>query len=291
VDAQRVDASLHRFVVERIHHLLIVEPPWELGGRQRIADRVGLPGVGLVDLDRPVDLLHPAGLLWGDDAVRQQAARAREVVDEFAGLDDLLVGQKPPAWVIERRATQERQIGVAVVVDLFHIVLELVAGERGDALLLHLRVPVLARKIRQTQQLLVIEVVAHEMGLDVEDKLAGEALRARQHQLGLAGLGGRDLEDITVDVVHCEERRRHAAARVQELPAAQAEAIAVHVGELVDPRLDPLLRGALRGREILSVGDDLGGNRGSSRCRLGARDEALFSFTKPTAHRSPPLLE
>jgi hypothetical protein len=24
--------------------------------------------------------------------------------------------------------------------------------------------------------------------------------------------------------------------------------------------------------------------------RLGAGDEALFSFTKPTAHRSPPLL-
>ena len=220
----------------------------------------------------------------------KQAARAREVVDEFARLDDLLVGQKPPARIVERRAAQERHVGVAVVVDLFHIVQELVAGERGDALLLHLRVPVLARKIRQTQQLLVIEVVAHEMGLDVEDELAGEALRARQHQLGLAGLCRGDLENIAVDVVHGEECRRHAAARVQELPAAQAEVLAVQVSELVDPRLDLLLCSALRGREILAVGNNLSGDRRCRRCRLGTRDEALFSFTKPSAHRSPPLL-
>src|SRR5262245_65074368 len=92
------------------------------------------------------------------------------------------------------------------------------------------------------------------MGLNVEDELAGEALRADQHQLRLAGLGGRDLENIAVDVVHAEECRRHAAARVQELPAAQAEVLAVDVGELVDPRLDLLLRVALRGRKILAVG-------------------------------------
>ena len=114
-------------------------------------------------------------------------------------------------------------------------------------------------------------------------------MRARQHQLGLAGLGRRDLEDIAVDVVHGEECCRHATARVQELPAAQAEVLAIDVGELVDPRLDLLLRGALRGRQILAVGDNLGGNRRCRRCRLGARDEALLSFTKPGAHRSPPF--
>ena len=39
----------------------------------------------------------------------------------------------------------------------------------------------------------MLEVVAHEMGLDVEDELAGEALCARLHQLGFARLGGLDL--------------------------------------------------------------------------------------------------
>src|SRR6185436_17156032 len=119
------------------------------------------------------------------------------------------------------------------------------------------------------------------MGLDVEDELAGQALRARQHQFGLAGLCRRDLENIAVDVVHGEECRRHATARVQELPTAQAEVLAVQVGKLVDSRLYLLLRSALGSREILPVGNTLGRNGSCRRCRLGTRDEALFSLTKP----------
>ena len=222
--------------------------------------------------------------------MRQQATRTGEVVDQLPRLDDLLVGQKPPARVVERRAAQERDVGVAVVVDLLHIILEFVAGKRGDAFLLHPRVPVLARKVRKPKQLLVIEVVTHEMGLDIEDELIGEALGARQHQFGLAGLGGRDLENIAVDVIHGEERRRHAAACVQELPAAQAEVLAVHVRELVDPCLDLPLRRALRGREIFAVGNNLSRYRRCRRCRLRARDETLLSLTKPSAHGSPPFL-
>jgi hypothetical protein len=137
----------------------------------------------------------------------------------------------------------------------------------------------LARKVRQPKQLVMVKVVAHEMGLDVEDELAGEALRACPHQIGLAGLGGRDLEDIPVNVVHGEECGCHATACVQELPTAQAEMLAVRVGELVDPRLDLLLRGALRGWKILAIRHDLGRNRRCRRCSLGACDEALFSFT------------
>ena len=76
---------------------------------------------------------------------------------------------------------------------------------------------------------------------------------------------------------------------VQELPAAQAEMLAVEVSEFVNPRLDLLLRRALWWREILAVGNNLGGNRRWGRCRLGARDEALFWFTKPRAHCSPPF--
>src|SRR5205085_5963173 len=91
--------------------------------------------------------------------------------------------------------------------------------------------------------------------------------------------------------VHCEECRRHAAARVQELPAAQAEMLAVQVGEIVDPRLDLLLCSALRGREILTVGNNLSGNRRCRRCRLRTRDKALLSFTKPSAHHFSSLVD
>ena len=65
----------------------------------------------------------------------------------------------------------------------------------------------------------MVEVVAHEVGLNVKDELVGEVLRPGKHQLGFAGLGGCDLEDVTVDIVHCEKGRSHAAARVQELSA------------------------------------------------------------------------
>jgi len=117
----------------------------------------------------------------------------------------------------------------------------------------------------------------------------GEALRARKHQLGFAGLGGCHLEDVAVDVVHREKGRGHAAARVQELPAAQSEPFAVGIGKLVDSRFHLLLNGALRGREVLAVRYDLGGNRRRRRCCFGAGNEALFSVTQPTAHGSPPL--
>ena len=44
---------------------------------------------------------------------------------------DLLVGQEPPARIVERRATEQRQAGVAVVVNFLHVVVELVAHQRG----------------------------------------------------------------------------------------------------------------------------------------------------------------
>ena len=80
----------------------------------------------------------------------EQATRAGEIVDHLPRPDDLLVGQKPPGRVVERGAAQQRQAGVAVVIDLLDVVLELVPGQR-HALLLHLRVPVLAGEIAEVQ--------------------------------------------------------------------------------------------------------------------------------------------
>src|SRR5262249_52145604 len=98
-----------------------------------------------------------------------------------------------------------------------------------------------------------------------------------------------DPEDWAVDLVHGKESRRHPAARAHELPAAQAQSLAVEVRQLVYAFLDPLLRRALRGRQILAVRHDLGRYRRRGRRLLGTRDKALFSFTEPTTHRRPPL--
>ena len=250
--------ALSGLVVEGVHHLLVVQAPRKLGWTERVADGVGLPRIRLVDRDRLVDLLHPPGLLGRDHGMREQPPRAREIVDHVARLDDLLVGQEPPARIVEWRAGEQRDVGVAVVVDLLDEVLEFVPDQRGG-IALQRRVPVVGGELGEIQELLLIEVVAHEVGLDIEDELSGQALRAGSCQLGLAGFGGVDLEDpATIDLVHGEEGRRHAAARLHELPAAQPEPFAVLVGELEDAPLDTLLRFALRRGKVLAVRYNLG---------------------------------
>jgi hypothetical protein len=49
VDADGGDAGLADLLVERVHQLLVVEPPVGLllGREQEIADGIALPGVGL----------------------------------------------------------------------------------------------------------------------------------------------------------------------------------------------------------------------------------------------------
>src|SRR6516164_5285155 len=117
----------------------------------------------------------------------------------------------------------------------------------------------------------MLEVVAHEMGLDIEDELSGQALLARPHQLGLVRLGLYDLEYVgTIDLVHSYKGGGHATACLHELPAAQAEPFAVDVGQLQNSPLDTLLLLALRRWKILAVRYDLGGYRGCRRSRFSA---------------------
>ena len=147
----------------------------------------------------------------------------------------------------------------------------------------------LGRELSEAQKFRMLEVVAHEMGLDIEDELPGQALRARLHQLGLVRLGRRDLEHVgSIDLIHGEESSGHAAARLHELPTAQAEPLAVNVRQLEDAPFDALLRLALPRRKILAVRNDLGRNRGCGRSRFGACDKTLFSFAEPTTHRRLP---
>ena len=149
----------------------------------------------------------------------------------------------------------------------------------------------LAGEIAETEQLLVIEIVADEVRLHVEDELPGQALCSRHHQLRLARLGLLHLEHVAaVDLLHGQKCGGHAAARVHELPAAQAEPLGVGIRQLQDPPLEALLRLALRRRKIFAVRYDLGRDRRRSRSRFGTRDEALFAFTEPGTHRHSSLL-
>src|SRR5258707_2105378 len=115
----------------------------------------------------------------------------------------------------------------------------------------------------------------------IEDDLPGESLRARQNQLGLARLGRIDLEDIgAIDLFHGEEGGGHAAAGAQELPPAQAQPLAVEVGQLEDPPLDALLCFALRRGGTFSPRAALGPCRWCGSGRI-TPCQARFSVTAP----------
>src|SRR5262249_13947599 len=116
MDADGGDAGLADLLVERIHQLAVVEPPVGLllGGEERIADGVALPGVGLDGGDAAVHLVHPAGPLWREDRVSEKAAGPADLVDGGAGHRDLVVAQEVPRLIVEGRAREERYLRVAV---------------------------------------------------------------------------------------------------------------------------------------------------------------------------------
>ena len=131
----------------------------------------------------------------------------------------------------------------------------------------------------------MIEIVADEVGVHIDNELSGHALSPRHDQLGLMSLGSVDLEHIgAVDFFEGQESRGHAAAGRHELPAAEAQLLAVLVGQFEDPPLDAFLRLALSGRQILAVGNNLRRYRGRGRSLFGSRDKTLFSFAQPAAH-------
>ena len=142
---------------------------------------------------------------------------------------------------------------------------------------------------RQVEQFLSLEIVAHEMHLVVENELAGEAVRALRRRTRLRRLGPVDSEERTEDVVHRQERGRHAATGSQKLAPIEAEFRRDHIGDFLDALLDAALLGRLWQRVELAVRDDLGRHRrlecGSVR-RLGSRQLGL---AQQQGHRIPPL--
>ena len=108
----------------------------------------------------------------------EQAPSAGRLVDHGARLRYLLVGEQPPGLVVERRSREQRHLGVAVEEDLLQVVLELVALQGHRHILEHAGVPVLGGVLAEVEQPLLVEVVAHEVRLVVEDELALEPLGA-----------------------------------------------------------------------------------------------------------------
>ena len=88
--------------------------------------------------------------------------------------------------------------------------------------------------LRQVEQALLLEVVADEVRLGIDDELAGQRLGSRIGQSGCGRLGALHVEDRPEYVVHGEEGRGHAGAAGEELAPAQPVTRREVAGQRVD---------------------------------------------------------
>ena len=117
---QVLDAELLRPLPERVGDLLVVHEPGLLA---ELGPGVHLPGVDLQVLDLPLHLLQLLRAEVGpQQAVRQDALRAGQVVDVLARGDHLVGRQRVLVPVAGRHAADDRHDGVAVAEDLLDVV-------------------------------------------------------------------------------------------------------------------------------------------------------------------------
>src|SRR5436309_3325851 len=103
----------------------------------------------------------------------QQPLGAGDAVDGLVRELDLIVRQEPRCGVVKRSTAQQGHLRVAVEVDLLEEVLELVPVELYPELILEQRsVPVLPGIFGETENVLDLVVVPHEMNLIIEDELS-----------------------------------------------------------------------------------------------------------------------
>ncbi len=209
----------------------------------------------------------------------EHAARTRDLVDRFTRVDDLVVAQQPPVRIVEGRTREQRHLGVAVQVDLFKVVLELVALQDQRNVLQHVRVPVLGSIFAQTQQAFLVEIVAHEVRLVVKDELPFEPLGTCIGHIDIGGLRLGHVPDRTEDLVHGQECGRHARSRLEEAAPVHIELGCVLIGEFFDATFHLTLLLRLRHRVVFAVGNNLRRHRRWKCGIVGCRGAFTFFIT------------
>lgn len=121
----------------------------------------------------------------------------------------------------------------------------------------------------EVEQAVLLEVVADEMRLVIDDELSRERLGPPVGHARRLRLGWRHVEQRPEHLVHGEERRCHAGAARQEPAAVHPVPAPEIVGQILDPGLHLLLLAGLRQRVELAVGHDLCRDRRPERADLG----------------------
>ena len=178
-----------------------------LGLEYRVADRIALPAVDAEFLDGVIHVVHPAFRLRLDNAVRQHPPRTGNGIDGFASGRNLVVGQEEIGFVIDRRARQNDDIGIAVDEDFLDVVGELQPIQFDFAL--HAGIPVCFGELRDGGNVGRV-IVPHEMRLAIEDELLRQACGPRIRHPGIRCFRLCNVVKRTEDLVHRNECGGHA---------------------------------------------------------------------------------
>ena len=283
VDTEIDNTRLRCFFVEGVHQFLIIQPEGVLRlSRQRVTDGVKLPACWRTLGQGAVHFFHPARLSRGHNVVGQHAGVTGRRVDHLGRFSDLCVIEEFPRIVVKRRTTQHRYIGIAIEIDLPHVILELQQVD-VDAGGVHPRLPIRRGLLQEPKETFLRVIVAHEVGLHVKNKLLPQRFSALVGHRGVGGFRLRHVEHVSVNTVHGQESGRHARTGLEELAAIHTLLGAVGVGQFLDARLDLLLLRILRRRVEFAVGDDLRGNRRVERV-FRSFDKREFAITEIGAH-------
>ena len=251
MDAHQVHAELKNLLVERIHQLLVVHPEREFALALHHAG-IELPGINLQFQGVAFCLLQEIREERRHQPMGEQTSRTCHSVDagtafhHFVGIEHVEEIRGHPA--------DHRHLRIAVEEHLFYEVSKLQVA----LLRFHAGQFLVERRRELAEKQGFMAAGAHMMGLYVEhERVLGPQLRIG-FQIG--GFRRMHPKPGAEDLVHGEKGHRHPGTASEELPAGQAERPAAFAGPLPEQPLHAALFGCLRGRKILLVGNNLGGN-------------------------------
>jgi hypothetical protein len=138
---------------------------------------------------------------------------------------------------------------------------------------------VLGSIFAQTQQAFLVEIVAHEVRLIVEDELPLERLGTGIGHIYVGGFRLGHVPDRTEDLVHGQECGRHARSRFEESTPVHVELGCVLIGEFFDAGFYLTLLLRLRHRVVFAIGNNLCRHRRWKRGIVGCRGAFTFFVT------------
>ena len=127
--------------------------------------------------------------------------------------------------------------------------------------------------------------------MHVHDELIFQRAGAFLRHCRRRGFRFGNIEQRPIDLVHRDERRRHAGGRLEKAAAVQPLPGAEIVGHGEQPRLDLALPFVLRVGIELVAGDDLRRDRCLVLAQFGRHQCGKFGFRQLVAHEFPPWVE